>query len=301
MSSWKGQSRGTPLGYRIFFFTLRVFGIRAAYALLRFVAFYYFLFAWNVVRIQRHYFIKVHHYSAFKSWWMVYRNLVQFGQTLIDKTVVMSGEMKAPFDVRFTGDEHIQNALDEGEGVLLISAHIGNWEAAGQMLNKFNTTINLVMMDAERERLKSVLSAMQTKRKLNIIAIGNDLSHLVAIRQALLRNEIVALHGDRFVEGQRTMPVPFFGSKAFFPLGPFMLASKLKVRALFVFCMKESDLQYHFYAYDSGEKGEKSEILLQRFVSLLGRKLKSYPAQWYNYYDFWGFKSKTDDGDNSGR
>ncbi len=301
MSTWKGQSKGTPLGYRLFFITLRLFGIRGAYALLRFVAFYYHLFAWKVVGVQMRYFRRVHGYGKFKAWRKVYSNLVQFGQTLIDRTVVMSGEMESPFHIRHSGDDHIEKALAEGEGLLLISAHIGNWEAAGQMLNKFNTTINLVMMDAEHKQLKALFDSMQTKRKLNVIAIGNDLSHLLAIRQALARNEIVALHGDRFVEGQRTMPVDFFGAEALFPLGPFLLASKLKVHTLLVFCMKESDLNYHFSAHESGEKGTDEAILLQRFVSLLSSKILAYPTQWYNYYDFWGTKTKPDDGDNSGR
>lgn len=301
MASWKGQSRGTVLGYRIFFFTLRVFGIRGAYLLLRLVAFYYFLFAWKVVRIQYRYFRTVHGFGWWKSYWSVYSNLVQFGQTLIDKTVVMSGKTDIPFEIIREGEHKIGEALQEGKGVLLISAHLGNWEAAGQLLNKFDTTVNLVMMDLERQRLKSYLDSVMSGRKLNIISIGNDLSHLVAIKQAFARNEIVALHGDRFAEGQRTLSFPFFGRPANFPLGPFILASKFKVPTLYVFCMKEKDLRYHFYAYDSGEIGSKPELLLQRFVSLLSEKVKAYPQQWYNYYDFWATKTSDENGDNSGR
>ncbi len=301
MATWKGRSRGNLLGYRIFFFTLRTFGIRGAYALLRVVAFYYFLFAWRVVAIQQNYFRKTHGYGVFRSWWSVYGNLVQFGQSLIDKTVVMSKDIAVPFEVIHEGENQIAETLKKGEGVLLISAHIGNWEAAGQMLNKYGTTVNLVMMDREREKLKKYLQSMQSNRKLNIITIGDDWSHLIAIRQAFLRNEIVALHGDRFAPGQRTLANDFFGEPALFPLGPYLLSSKFKVPTLFVFCMKETDLRYHFYAYDSGEKGQKPEMLLQRFVSLLAEKVKDYPHQWYNYYDFWGTKNEKDDGNDSGR
>lgn len=290
MATWKGKSRGTLLGYRIFFWTLRSFGIRGGYALLRFVAFYYFLFAWKVVRIQMEYFKLVHRYGGFKAWRSAYGNLVQFGQSLIDKTVVMSKEMEVPFEVIHEGENLIGEALQKGEGVLLISAHVGNWEAAGQMLNKFDTTVNLVMMDMEHERLKQYFDTVMSDRKLNIITVGEGWSHLIAIQQAFTRNEIVALHGDRFAPGQRFLTTDFFGKPANFPLGPFLLSSKFKVPTLFVFCMKETDLRYHFYAYDSGEKGQKPDILLQRFVSLLGQKMKAYPQQWYNYYDFWDTK-----------
>lgn len=290
MASWKGQSRGTLLGYRIFFLTLRLFGIRGAYALLRFVAFYYFLFARTVVRVQSAYFKKVHGYADRKAWWAVYRNIVQFGQTLIDKTVVMSGEIETPFEIIREGEDLIGAALKKGKGVLLISAHVGNWEAAGQLLNKFDTTVNLVMLDREKEKLKNYLDSVMDSRKLNIIAIGNDLSHLVAIKQAFARNEIVALHGDRFVEGQRTAEIPFFGEPATFPLGPFILSSKFQVPTLCVFCMKENDLRYHFYAYKSGGVEITPEKQLTHFVSLLHQKVEEYPHQWYNYYDFWASK-----------
>ena len=43
MASW-GASRGNQLGYRIFMVLLRTAGISPAYALLRLVTIYYFLF-----------------------------------------------------------------------------------------------------------------------------------------------------------------------------------------------------------------------------------------------------------------
>jgi predicted LPLAT superfamily acyltransferase len=300
MASWKGQSRGNVLGYRIFFLTLRLFGVRGAYALLKFVGFYYFLFAREVQRVQRDYFSKVHGYSGAKAYWSVYRNIIQFGQTLIDKAVVMSGRMKMPFEIERDGEEHIANALGQDKGLLLISAHIGNWEVAGQLLNKFNTQVNLVMMDREREQLKRYLDQMLSARKLNIIPIGDDLSHLVAIKNAFADKQIVALHGDRFAEGQRTGIVEFFGKKARFPLGPFLLASKLKVPVLFVFCMKDSELVYHFYAHKPRLESTSAPDLLHDFVTQLEQKVSDYPYQWYNYYDFWGTENEAHNGNSSG-
>ena len=45
MSRWSGKSKGTVLGYKIFLFFIKFFGVGAAYLLLRFVTFYYYLFA----------------------------------------------------------------------------------------------------------------------------------------------------------------------------------------------------------------------------------------------------------------
>jgi len=44
MAQWDGKSKGTVLGYKIFFFFIKKAGIKAAYFILYFVASYYFLF-----------------------------------------------------------------------------------------------------------------------------------------------------------------------------------------------------------------------------------------------------------------
>ncbi len=44
MNKWKGKSKGTVAGYRIFVWCIRNIGIRSSYVVLYFVAAYYFLF-----------------------------------------------------------------------------------------------------------------------------------------------------------------------------------------------------------------------------------------------------------------
>ena len=50
MSLWQGKSKGTTLGYRIFVWVLKNFGVLPAYFLLRFVVLYYFLFSFKSSR-----------------------------------------------------------------------------------------------------------------------------------------------------------------------------------------------------------------------------------------------------------
>ena len=45
MSQWDGKSKGTVLGYKIFLFFIKTFGIGSAYLILHFVSLYYYLFA----------------------------------------------------------------------------------------------------------------------------------------------------------------------------------------------------------------------------------------------------------------
>ena len=51
-AEWQGKSRGTVLGYKIFVFFMKTLGIRAAYFIFYFVAFYFCFFAGNSTKCQ---------------------------------------------------------------------------------------------------------------------------------------------------------------------------------------------------------------------------------------------------------
>ena len=100
------------------------------------------------------------------------------------------------------------------------------------------------------------------------------------------------MHADRFLEGSKTMTNDFLGEKARFPMGPFILASKFKVPVSYVFAVKENNLHYHFFAskiknYDNVEKPVVMEKMLSEFAIEMEEKIKKYPEQWFNYYNFW--------------
>ena len=88
------------------------------------------------------------------------------------------------------------------------------------------------------------------------------------------------------------MEADFLGEKALFPAGPFILANAFKVPVSFVFALKETPLHYHFFAsaikdYSKLGKENGPEQMLKDFTVQMETKVKQYPEQWYNYYNFW--------------
>lgn len=292
MSSWHGKSKGTPLGYRIFVWVLRSFGVSPAYFLLRFVVLYYFLFSWKASgHIYRLYRRKLG-YGRFASAGKIYSNYFLLGQGLIDKVVMMGG-IKNKFSFEFDGEANLQKIATLKKGGILLSAHIGNWDIAGHLFSRLETPINIVLYDGEHEKIKQYLESVTGKRKVNIIVIKEDLSHIYAISDAFAKNELLCMHADRFIEGNKTMEADLLGEPAKFPMGPFLLAAQFKVPVSFVFAVKESRLHYHFFAseikeYQATGKQALMQEMLNDFVKEMEQKLKKYPEQWFNYYDFWG-------------
>jgi predicted LPLAT superfamily acyltransferase len=291
MAAWQGKSKGTPLGYRIFVWVLKTFGVLPAYFLLRFVALYYFFFSFQA---SRHIYSLYRHklgYGRFSSIIKLYKNYFLLGQSIIDKVVMMAG-IKNNFSFDFDGEENLREITTMKKGGILLSAHIGNWDVAGHLFTRLETPINIVLYDGEHEQIKQYLEGVTGKRNMKVIVIKDDLSHIYAISDAFSNNELVCMHADRFIEGNKTLLTEFLGEDARFPMGPFLLASKFKVPVSFVFAVKETKLHYHFFAtavkdYSTFAKEAVMAQMLKDFAAEMEHKVKRYPEQWFNYYDFW--------------
>jgi predicted LPLAT superfamily acyltransferase len=288
--SWAGKSKGGKTGYQIFVFLLRYTGLRSAYFLLIFIASYYFLTPRSSSRFIYQYFRKLG-YGKLKCIISVYRNYFLLGQCLIDKISIMAG-----FDKRFSlmseEEGNLLNMLHMGKGGVLLSAHAGNWEIAGHYLDRLDTKVNIVIYDAESEAIKNYLNSITGKRKANIIKISDDMTHVFQIMEALNKNELICMHADRmFSRNQRKISVPFLNENACFPYNIFKMIVIFRVPVSFVYSFREPDFQYHLYATKGKIYEDKPEIAIDKisrnYVSELESKIKQYPLQWFNYYDFW--------------
>lgn len=291
MSAWHGKSKGTPLGYRIFVWVLKKFGVLPAYFLLRAVVLYYFFFSFKASRQIYLLYRRKLGYSRVSSVTKLYKNYFFLGQSIIDKVVIMSG-IKNNFSFHCDGVENLHKIAALGKGGILLSAHIGNWDVAGYLFKDLTTTINIVLYDGEHEQIKEYLEGVTGKRGMNIIVIKSDLTHIYKISEALSNNELVCMHADRFLEGNKTITADFLGEPARFPMGPFLLASKFRVPVSYVFAVKENNFHYHLFAsgikdYAAVPKNEIMPQMLAEYVAEIEKKVKQYPEQWFNYYNFW--------------
>lgn len=295
MPSWKGKTRGGVSGYKLFVAILKYPGLPLAYFFLRFVVVYFCFFSPKAFKSSFFYWNKIQKLTFFHSLLKIYKNFYVFGQVLLDKVVILAG-YRSKFTFDFEGEKYLQQIVNNNKGGLLISAHIGNFEMAGQLLNRISAKINVVMLDAEHQMIKKYLSNVVQAKSINIIAVKSNMSHIFEINSAIIRREIVCLHGDRFVKGSKTVKCNFMGQPALFPTGPLYLAAKFNVPVSFVFAMKDSSKHYHFYAspvrnfiYPANFKNRDQELklMVQEYVKELEMIVKKYPEQWFNFYNFW--------------
>lgn len=284
---WDGKSKGSLWGYKFFIFCIKSLGVRFSYFFCFFVASYFVFFA-KKQRTGLIQFYKVGFgYSAIKSIRFSFLTFFKFGQTLIDRIALMSGKRKM-YSFEFKNEKVLIEMLNQNKGGVLISGHVGNWENAGNLLRERVTAkINVVMLNDEVEKIKSYLELQTGGPKFNIIPIKDDFSHVILIHQALKRNEFIAIHADRVNEISKNIELKFLGSKAKFPLGPFVIAHKFKVPITFVFAVKKSGLHYELSATDPIYSSLSEIEIAEKYVSCLEQKVKESPTQWFNFYDYY--------------
>jgi predicted LPLAT superfamily acyltransferase len=290
---WSGKSKGRAGGYRFFIFLIRHTPIRIPYFFSRIVALYYLVFSdKNAIR---YYFREIHGNGRLLSLCNIYRSYCLMGETLVDRVALLSGA-EPGFTFHFEGEEYLHEMSEANRGGVLVGAHMGNWEIAGQLLERIRTPVNIVMLEAEREAIRKILEEAMIRRNIRVIPQEKDYSHLFRIDEALKRKEFVVMHGDRYLPGTNTLPVRFMGREARFPTGPLYLASKHRVPVSFVFTLKETRTHYHFYAtpgkvypYPSRMKTRKDELqkMVESYAKTLEQMVRKYPTQWFNYYHFW--------------
>ncbi|MCF2447539.1 lipid A biosynthesis acyltransferase [Dyadobacter sp. CY345] len=286
MSRWDGKTKGSLLGYRIFLFFIKVFGLGAAYKLLKLVTFYYYLFAAKSKNALLGFYKETLHISGKPALNLVRKNFYIFGQTLLDRAAFLLGK-DSVFAHTFENEQYLLDIRNGGKGGVLLSAHLGNWETAGNLLKgRITPTINIVMLDAEVESIKKFMELSTGGSRFKVIPIKNDLSHIISIRNALINNEFVAIHADRFLEGAKFIELDFMGKMAKFPYGPFIIASKFDAPVTFVFAAKDGEYSYHLSATAPITAKMKPEEIARLYVDELERKVRQYPEQWFNYFNF---------------
>ena len=223
---------------------------------------------------------------------MLLLNYYRLGQILIDKVAIGNGKVNQ-YQFKFERYPEFLQLLNSEQGVIMIGAHVGNWEIGVPFFDDYGKKINIVMYDAEHRRIKEILEKNGQDKEFKIIPVNEDnLTHVFRITEAINQKEYVCFQGDRYLNKEKLLPGILLGQKAPFPAGPFLLASRMKVPVVFYFAMREPGRTYRFHFIIAEPvvriKEKKAEMaLLEQYTVALEQILKRYPEQWFNYYPFW--------------
>jgi predicted LPLAT superfamily acyltransferase len=192
------------------------------------------------------------------------------------------------------GSAKIKQCLAAGNGLIVWTAHVGNWEFASRLLAMHGrVNVARVVEDNPAEiRLRNLMAS----ERIKTVDLKEGVPAAIELLQALRRNEIVAIQGDRVYQ-RHTFETPFFSRPTSFPVGPFLLSQVSGAPVLPAFVVRRSWLRYQALIGDpippvappvtrGADNAGLNEAMCQA-VRFLEKTLTIYYDQWMNYFDFW--------------
>ncbi|HLE82333.1 MAG TPA: lysophospholipid acyltransferase family protein, partial [Dehalococcoidia bacterium] len=186
--------------------------------------------------------------------------------------------------------ERLEGALAEGRGVVLATAHFGNFDLVGQVLAGRSYRVTALAEPLEPPRLFRLVTNLRNCQGLAFEPVGP--AALRSVVRALRRGEIVGLACDRDLQGNG-MKLPFFGEEARLPAGAIYLALKTGAPVVPAFVVRRPNNTFAAFVEEpinlDGAEDEAQTVRqgTAKMASLLEKYIGRYPDQWVVFEPIW--------------
>ncbi len=178
-----------------------------------------------------------------------------------------------------TGAEHIQQVVDEGQGVILLSAHFTTLEISGRMLS-----MNCPPFDIVYRRFRSGLTT-------EFVASSREVSARKSIEKNDIKNMVRSLREgvpvwyapDQSYHLKQSALLPFFGVPAMTNIATTTLAKLGKARAVPFFPRRLPQGGYEITILPPIEDlpGDDAEKDTATYIAILEEQIRKCPEQYY--------------------
>ena len=194
------------------------------------------------------------------------------------------------------GEELINEAIERGNGLIVVSAHFGNFEYGASRLGAIGYRMATPAERMQPEALYQWFCKTREHHNMRLFP-ADSRETLREMRNALKRNELVLVAADRYIIGS-SIEVPFFGEPARIPTSPFALALKTGAPIVGSFSWRLGrgrshgvviplDIQPEPKNSESGGNAatrarseEATARAVGKYVEHLERLISMYPEQW---------------------
>jgi predicted LPLAT superfamily acyltransferase len=298
------EERGDVAGMRFLYGAYRLLG-RWAFSLMLYpVAAYFCITARPARRASQEYLLRVRRrleelgqsQPGALTPFNVFR---EFGRSVLDKAAMWAGTFEGA-NLEFDNPQLFSRIRESGRGALFIGSHLGNLEvlrAYGDA--KQGLKVNALVSSGSAPKLARIAATIGPRafrRMIEIDTLGPD--SVIRLQDKISAGEHIAIAADRVSvrHSNRSIHVPFLGSPAPFPEGPFILASLLACPVYLIFCLAEGKRRYRVFIEEFADplilprrdRHKALERAIARYAQRLEANCLRAPTQWFNFFDFWG-------------
>ncbi len=222
---------------------------------------------------------------------------MNFGQNMVELLRMPAMTPKSFKEhVAVEGREHVEDALKEGKGVILLAMHSGSWELANLASSTLGGVYKVMVNPQPRfSRLDALLNFYRSCGGSIVLERGTGTRELV---KSLLRNEIVAMvvdHGGR--SGER---VSFFSREASLSVGAVRIALKFGTPICFAIIRREGGTHHRLTIHkkltlvSSGDLKKDLPDNLARIAGIMENYIRETPEEYMWFYKIWKYSSVSD-------
>lgn len=209
-----------------------------------------------------------------------------FGKYLVDffrYTVLTPAEVE-----RLVSIEQLNRLIETtalGRGVIMVTAHLGNWEMGAAVLHALGYSLNAIVAPESAPRVERLLHRQRERRGLHVLHVGHSARSLL---RSLQRGEVVALLADRDFSGEQDT-IDFFGQPAHLPRGAAWLAlqSGAPILPVFVVRLEDDTFWMRIHPPIFPDASATLASLMARIRDAMQMEIAERPAQWFVFRDFW--------------
>lgn len=216
----------------------------------------------------------------------VYQNMVQTFVEVLNLTKVNRRYVDKYIEV--VNMERIKNAAASGRGMILLTAHFGDWELSSLASSALGFPINVLVREQKMKRLNELLNRLRESNGCKVIRKGMDVKNLL---KALYDKKIVGILADQDA-GKKGTFVNFFGRPTSSHSGAMEIAKRTDSIVLPNFIVRTGGPYHKVYLeeyidFKDTKSPDDVKQNLQRYMSLLEKYVRQYPDQWLWLHKRW--------------
>lgn len=188
---------------------------------------------------------------------------------------------------------YLDQALSDGRGVVLLTAHFGNWEWLGASLAMAGFPLASVIKRQPNDQHTRILNEYRQRAGIEIFSRGT--TEVIGAARALKHGRIVGLLADQDA-GPQGLFVEFLGKISSTPQGPTIFAKKFKAPVVPAFIVRRPEgghkviVHQPLYFQDTGKADEDIHRFATETNKIIEDTIRQYPDEWIWFQKRWNTK-----------
>jgi Kdo2-lipid IVA lauroyltransferase/acyltransferase len=213
----------------------------------------------------------------------VYTHAAQTFAELISMTKVDAKYVEKYISVK--NFERVQEASKNPRGMILVSAHFGNWELSLVTSAVKGFPLYILARDQKMKRLNELFNKLRESKGSVVVRKGADIKRLIKV---LRQGKSVGLLADQNA-GVNGELLELFGRPASTAVGPYRLAQKDGAMILPAFIHRKKGPYHELVLEEIISIRENEDIIphMEKYNRLLEKHVRQDPEQWFWMHKKW--------------